>query len=164
MKLRLYELVIVLAQNTPFSEVEKVSEDIKNMVTESRGEVIKHEYWLGANQSPLGLAYSINNKISRNKRGFYIFFVLNLDSVVLKEIQRKKIALNESVIRWLFLKIDKVNPGPTMMMKRQKQHVLSSGSTQENAVAKEMLSEAINVDEANIGEENIADSKIELSE
>ena len=82
-----------------------------DILTENGGTVKKTEYW-GLKQ----LAY----RIKKNRKGHYHFFNIDTPSAALVEMERV-MRLNEDVLRYLSIKVDKLDDEPSIMM-RERSH------------------------------------------
>ena len=104
-----YETISILRQDTSIHGVKSITDEFKSILANMGAEVIKHEYW-GLRQ----LAYPIN----RNKRGHYIMLCIKASSDAVVELERHY-KIKENVIRFMTLKVDKIEPAPSLMMQSQ---------------------------------------------
>lgn len=109
----IYETTFIARQDISTQEVEKITDDVENLLKENNGKILKKEYW-----GLRILAYKIN----RNKKGHYIFLVIDTDGETLKKIQRK-FKLSEDIIRNLSVKVDEVSKDPSPIMNSKKTFV-----------------------------------------
>ena len=65
-----YETIFIINPNVESENVEKIVEDVQNLITGSEGEVIKVEKW-----GKKRLAY----EVKRNRDGFYVFIIFAAD-------------------------------------------------------------------------------------
>ncbi len=86
-----------------------LAEGITNIVTEFKGQVHKTETW-GLKQ----LAY----KIAKNRKGHYAMLSVEAPGEAVAEIERQA-AINEDIIRWMTIKVDELEKGPSVMMRKQ---------------------------------------------
>ena len=103
----LYELVFIIRPEVSSADIDKITNDFVKIVNDNGGKVEKNEYW--------GLKvfeYEINNY----KKGHYIFLGLNIDSTVLKEIERK-MKLSEDVLRSLSTKVEAITADPSPILR-----------------------------------------------
>lgn len=94
-----YESIIIIRQDVSSADVDKIVDDLKKIVDEYKGKVVKTEYW-----GLRSLAYEIEN----NKKGHYYFMGIEATKPLLDEIDRK-IKLSESIIRSSLVKVEEIN-------------------------------------------------------
>ena len=94
-----YESIIIIRQDVSSSDVDKIVEDLKKVIIEHSGEVVKTEYW-----GLRSLAYEIAN----NRKGHYYFIGLKANKPLLDELDRK-IKLSESIIRSSIVRVDEIS-------------------------------------------------------
>ncbi len=102
-----YESIVIIRQDVSSADVDKIANDLKKIVADFGGEVIKTEYW-GLRQ----LAYEINN----NKKGHYYFMGIKANNALLKELDRR-IKLSESIIRSSVVKVDHISSEPSPLLR-----------------------------------------------
>ena len=95
-----------MRQDIPSQETHKLSETYSDIVKKMGGEVLKKEYW--------GLR-SLAYEIKKNKKGHYIMLCLKTTPDAVEELERN-FKINEDVIKFLTLKIDKIDQYPSLMM------------------------------------------------
>ena len=100
-----YESVVIARPELTEVQVDKLVDDLSEIITKDKGKIIKIEKW--------GLR-SFAYKINKNKKGHY--FMLNLDSApsTIFEYERK-MRINEDIIRFLTLKIEVVDEKPSIL-------------------------------------------------
>jgi small subunit ribosomal protein S6 len=100
-----YESVVIARPELTEVQVDKLVNDLSEIITKDKGKIIKIEKW--------GLR-SFAYKINKNKKGHY--FMLNLDSApsTIFEYERK-MRINEDIIRFLTLKIEAVDEKPSIL-------------------------------------------------
>ena len=104
--MRLYESVFIARQDITTAQVEAMADDFANIITTAGGSIKKREYW--------GLR-SLAYRIKKNRKGHYIMFNMETGPEALAEYERV-IGLNEDVLRFLNIRIDEVEDGPSIMM------------------------------------------------
>ena len=102
----LYESVIIGRQDLTNSQFETLIDEFISIIKSHDGEIKKTEYWGIRN-----LAYKIN----KNRKAHY--FMLNISSSpeAISEYERL-LGLHEDIIRFLTIKIDKVDENPSLLM------------------------------------------------
>ena len=104
-----YEHVFIARQDLSQAQVDALAETVTNIVTEFKGEVHKTETW-GLKQ----LAY----KIQKNRKGHYVMLSAEVSGEAIAEIERQA-AISEDIIRWMTIKVDELEKGPSVMMRKQ---------------------------------------------
>ena len=100
-----YESVIIARPELTEVQVDKLLDDLSEIITKDKGKIIKIEKW--------GLR-SFAYKINKNKKGHY--FMLNLDSEPSTIFAyERKMRINEDIIRFLTLKIEMVDEKPSIL-------------------------------------------------
>jgi small subunit ribosomal protein S6 len=102
----LYECVILARQEVSAPQVETLIEEMSNVIAQGGGSVSKKEFW--------GLR-NIAYRVKKNRKAHYV--LVNIDSPVaaVKEMERQ-MSLNEDVLRFLTLRVDELEEGPSAMM------------------------------------------------
>ena len=101
-----YECVYIARQELTAAQTEQLSTDLTKIVSSNNGEIKNQEYWGLRN-----LAY----KIRKNRKGHYTMFHIEAPSSTIQELERN-MRLNEDILRYLTVKIDKLPQGPSVMM------------------------------------------------
>ena len=104
--MRLYESVFIARQDVSTTQVENLTKEFSAIIESGGGKIHKHEYW-----GLRTLAY----RVKKNRKGHYVMLNLETDPKTLAEYERI-MGLNEDVLRFLNLNIEKVEEGPSIMM------------------------------------------------
>ena len=110
--MRLYESVFIARQDITAAQVETMADEFAEIITSAGGSIKKREYW-----GLRALAY----RIKKNRKGHYVMFNLETGSEALKEYERI-MGLNEDVLRFLNIRIEEVEKGPSIMMQAKTEH------------------------------------------
>merc|ERR1712086_443585 len=102
----LYESVIIGRQDLTNSQFETLIDEFVTVIKTNEGEIKKTEYWGIRN-----LAYKIN----KNRKGHYYMLNIESPSSTISEYERL-LGLHEDIVRFLTIKIDKVNETPSPLM------------------------------------------------
>ena len=107
----LYEHIFIARQDISSSQVEGLVETFSGLIQKDGGKIVDTEYWGLKN-----LAY----RIKKNRKGHYV--MLNIDSPVtaINEMERNE-RLNEDVLRYLTLRVDELEEGPSVMTRGRKE-------------------------------------------
>ena len=100
--MKLYETVLIARQDISQSQVEEIIKNLKTLITESKGKILKEEYW-----GLKTLAY----RIKKNRKGHYVLFNIEVDNSTLIEFERI-MRLNEDILRFLTISIKEVDDNP----------------------------------------------------
>ncbi|MFO1158325.1 MAG: 30S ribosomal protein S6 [Reyranellaceae bacterium] len=104
----LYENVFIARQDVPVTQVETLTNQYAELVTSLGGTVSKKEYW--------GLR-SLTYRIKKNRKGHYTLLNLDAPSAAVKELERT-MSINEDIIRFLTVRVDTLEEGPSAVMLR----------------------------------------------
>ena len=102
----LYESVIIGRQDLTNSQFEALIEEFISVIKSHDGEIKKTEYWGIRN-----LAYKIN----KNRKAHYYMLNISSSPGTISEYERL-LGLHEDIIRFLTMKIDKVDENPSLLM------------------------------------------------
>ena len=98
-----YESVVIARPELTETQIDKLINDLSEIIKENNGKVIKKEQW--------GLR-SFAYKIKKNKKGHY--FMLNLESAPTTIFEYgRQMRINEDIIRFLTIKIDEIDNKPS---------------------------------------------------
>jgi small subunit ribosomal protein S6 len=104
----LYEHVFLARQDLAQAQVDALAENATKIITEHGGKVEKTETW--------GLR-SLAYKIAKNRKAHYVMLDVDAPAPAIAELERQS-NINEDVIRFLTLKVDAHEAGPSAMMRR----------------------------------------------
>ena len=104
----LYENVFIARQDVPTTQVEALTNQFSELVTGLGGTVSKKEYW--------GLR-SLTYRIKKNRKGHYTLLNLDAPPAAVKELERT-MSINEDIIRYLTVRVDTLEEGPSAVMLR----------------------------------------------
>lgn len=104
-----YESVFIARQDIPATQVEALTTSFSDIIKANGGKVTKTEQWGLRN-----LAY----RIRKNKKGHYVLLNLDAPSDAVVEMERN-MRLHEDVLRFLTVKVEALEEGPSVMMRRE---------------------------------------------
>jgi small subunit ribosomal protein S6 len=104
----LYEHVFLARQDLAQAQVDALAENATKIVEDNKGKVVKTETW--------GLR-SLAYKIAKNRKAHYVMLDLDAPAPAIAELERQS-NINEDVIRFLTIKVDAHEKGPSAMMRR----------------------------------------------
>jgi small subunit ribosomal protein S6 len=104
----LYEHVFLARQDLSQAQVDALAAAATEIVEAGKGKVTKTETWGLKN-----LAY----KIDRNRKAHFVLLNIEGPGEVVAELERQS-RINEDVIRYLTVRVDAHEEGPSVMMRR----------------------------------------------
>lgn len=104
----LYEHVFLARQDLSQAQVDALAATATEIIEANKGKVVKTETW-----GLKGLAY----KIKRNRKAHYVQLDIDAPPGVVAELERQT-AINEDVIRFLTVRVDEHEAGPSVMMRK----------------------------------------------
>ncbi len=104
-----YENVFIARQDLSPTQVDALADTFTAIVTEKGGEVKKRESW--------GLR-NLSFRIRKNRKGHYVLFNLDAPPAAVHEMERN-MRLNEDVIRFLTVKVETLEEGPSAVLQRR---------------------------------------------
>ena len=102
----LYENVFIARQDVSSQQVEAMAEDFTKLVADNGGAIAKTEFW-----GVRGLTY----RIKKNRKGHYVLLNVDSPASAIAEMERQ-MRINEDVLRYLTIKVDAFDEGPSVMM------------------------------------------------
>ena len=105
----LYEHVFLARQDLAQAQVDALAEAATKIVEDNNGRVVKTESW--------GLR-SLAYRIAKNRKAHYVMLEIDGPGTVIAELERQT-QINEDVIRYMTVKVDELEQGPTVMMRKQ---------------------------------------------
>jgi small subunit ribosomal protein S6 len=104
----LYEHVFLARQDLAQAQVDALAENATKIITDNGGKVVKTETW--------GLK-SLAYKIAKNRKAHYVMLDIDAPAPALAELERQT-GINEDIIRFLTIRVDELEKGPSAMMRR----------------------------------------------
>ena len=104
----LYEHVFLARQDLAQAQVDTLAETATKIVEDNQGKVVKTETW--------GLR-NIAYKIAKNRKAHYVMLEIDAPAGVVAELERQT-SINEDVIRFMTIKVDEHEAGPSVMMRK----------------------------------------------
>ena len=103
-----YEHVFLARQDLAQAQVDTLAEAAAKIVEDHKGKVVKTETW-GLRQ----LAY----KIDKNRKAHFVMLSIDAPGDTITELERQA-ALNEDVIRYMTIRLEEHEDGPSVMMRK----------------------------------------------
>lgn len=104
----LYEHVFLARQDLATQQVEELTAQFKGVIEQMGGKVPKTEYW--------GVK-SLSYRINKNRKAHMTLFNVDAPPAAITEIERQ-MRLNEDVLRYLTIRVDELEEGPSAMMRK----------------------------------------------
>ncbi len=104
----LYEHVFLARQEVSTQQVEGLQETFRSLIEENGGSIAKTEYW--------GLK-SLSYRIQKNRKAHYTLMNIDAPHEAVAEMERQ-MGLSTDVVRFLTIKVDEHEDGPSAMMRR----------------------------------------------
>ena len=104
----LYEHVFLARQDLAQAQVDALAENAKKIIDDNNGRVVKTENW--------GLR-SLAYKIAKNRKAHYVMLEIDAPGEVVAELERQT-QINEDVIRYMTVKVEGLEEGPSVMMRK----------------------------------------------
>jgi small subunit ribosomal protein S6 len=104
----LYEHVFLARQDLAQAQVDALAENATKIIEDNGGKVVKTETW--------GLR-SLAFRIAKNRKAHYVMLDVDAPPPAVAELERQS-NINEDVIRFLTIKVDAHEKGPSAIMRR----------------------------------------------
>jgi len=104
----LYEHVYLARQDASAQQVEELTAQLKGVIEGLGGKVAKTEYW--------GVK-SLSYRLRKNRKAHFTLMNIDAPPPAINEIERLE-RLNEDVLRYLTIRVEELEEGPSAMMRR----------------------------------------------
>src|SRR3546814_16841761 len=104
----LYEHVFLARQDLAQTQVDGLAEAATKIIEDNGGKVAKVETW--------GLR-NIAYRIRKNRKAHYVLMDIDAPAPAIAELERQT-SINEDVIRYMTLRVDAHEAGPSVMMRK----------------------------------------------
>ena len=105
----LYEHVFLARQDLSQAQVDALAATATEIIESNEGKVTKTETW--------GLR-SLAYKIQKNRKAHFVLLNIEAPGAAIAELERQT-QINEDVIRYMTVRVDEHEQGPTVMMRKQ---------------------------------------------
>ena len=105
----LYEHVFLARQDLAQAQVDALAANATDIIEKNGGKVVKTETW--------GLR-SLAYKIQKNRKAHFVMLDLDASGDAVAELERQT-RMNEDVIRYMTVRVDEHEKGPSVMMRKQ---------------------------------------------
>jgi len=107
----LYEHVFLARQDLSQQQVDEMVQHYKGVVEANGGSIGRIENW--------GLK-SLTYRVKKNRKAYYTLMDINAPAAAVKEMERQQ-GLSEDVLRFLTIKVEKHEEGPSAMMQKREE-------------------------------------------
>ena len=104
----LYEHVFLARQDLSQAQVDALAENATKIITDNKGKVVKTESW--------GLR-TLTYKIQKNRKAHFVMLDVDASGDAIAELERQT-RMNEDVIRYMTVRVEKHEDGPSFMMRK----------------------------------------------
>jgi small subunit ribosomal protein S6 len=104
----LYEHVYLARQDVTTQQVEELTAQFKGVIEQLGGTVAKTEYW--------GVK-SLSYRLRKNRKAHFTLLNVDAPPAAITEVERQE-RLNEDVLRYLTVRVDEHEAGPSEMMRK----------------------------------------------
>ena len=104
----LYEHVYLARQDASAQQVEELTTHLKSVIEGLGGSIAKTEYW--------GVK-SLSYRLRKNRKAHFTLMNIDAPPAAINEIERLE-RLNEDVLRYLTIRVEEHEEGPSAMMRR----------------------------------------------
>jgi small subunit ribosomal protein S6 len=104
----LYEHVFLTRQDASAQRVEELTAQFKGVIEQTGGKVAKTEQW--------GVK-SLSYRLRKNRKAHFTLFNVDASAAAINEVERQE-RLNEDVLRYLTVRVDEHEEGPSAMMRK----------------------------------------------
>ena len=105
----LYEHIYLARQDVSPQQVEELTNNMTEVLSQGGGKVTKNEYW--------GLK-SLSYRIKKNRKAHYSLLNIDAPAPAVAEMERQ-MRINEDIIRFLTVRVDELEEGPSAMLQKR---------------------------------------------
>jgi small subunit ribosomal protein S6 len=105
----LYEHIFLARQDVSQQQVEELTTQLTEVLSQGGGKVTKNEYW--------GLK-SLSYRIRKNRKAHYTLMNIEAPAPAVAEMERQ-MRINEDILRFMTVRVDELEEGPSAMMQKR---------------------------------------------
>ena len=105
----LYEHIYLARQDVSPQQVEELTNNLTEVLTQGGGKVTKNEYW--------GLK-SLSYRIKKNRKAHYSLLNIDAPAPAIAEMERQ-MRINEDILRFMTVRVDELEEGPSAMLQKR---------------------------------------------
>lgn len=123
----LYETVFIARQDITPGQVDALTEQFSEIITQNEGKIAGKEYW--------GLK-SLAYRIKKNRKGHYVMLNIDAPNAAIKEMERL-MGLNEDILRFLTILVESHETEPSIQMRQGPKEERSFGREERGGYSRE---------------------------
>ncbi|HHY49838.1 MAG TPA: 30S ribosomal protein S6 [Alphaproteobacteria bacterium] len=104
-----YEHILLARQDISAQQVEELTNQLSEVLSQHGGKVTKTEYW--------GLK-SLAYRIKKNRKAHYSLLNIDAPAPAVAEMERQE-RINEDILRFMTVRVDELEEGPSAMMQKR---------------------------------------------
>jgi small subunit ribosomal protein S6 len=105
----LYEHIYLARQDVSPQQVEELTNNLTEVLSQGGGKVTKNEYW--------GLK-SLSYRIKKNRKAHYSLLNIDAPAPAVAEMERQ-MRINEDILRFMTVRVDELEEGPSAMLQKR---------------------------------------------
>ena len=105
----LYEHIYLARQDVSPQQVEEMTNNMTEVLTQGGGKVTKNEYW--------GLK-SLSYRIKKNRKAHYSLLNIDAPAPAVAEMERQ-MRIHEDILRFMTVRVDELEEGPSAMLQKR---------------------------------------------
>lgn len=105
-----YETVFIARQDLGVPQVEELTKQFSEIITQAGGKITKTESWGLRN-----LAY----RIKKNRKGHYVLIESDTPADAVIEMERN-MRINEDILRYMTIRLDELSKGPSAIIDKNR--------------------------------------------
>jgi small subunit ribosomal protein S6 len=105
----LYEHIFLARQDVSAQQVEELTNQFTEVLTQGGGKVTKNEYW--------GVK-TLSYRIRKNRKAHYTLLNIDAPHPAVAEMERQ-MRINEDILRFMTIRVDALEEGPSAMMQKR---------------------------------------------
>jgi small subunit ribosomal protein S6 len=105
----LYEHIFLARQDVSPTQVEELTTQFTEVLTQGGGKVTKNEYW--------GIK-TLSYRIRKNRKAHYTLLNIDAPHPAIAEMERQ-MRINEDILRFMTIRVDELEEGPSAMMQKR---------------------------------------------
>ena len=105
----LYEHIYLARQDVSAQQVEELTNQLTEVLSQNGGKVTKNEYW-----GLKGLSY----RIRKNRKAHYTLLNIEAPAAAVAEMERQ-MRINEDILRFMTVRVDELEEGPSAMLQKR---------------------------------------------
>ena len=105
----LYEHIYLARQDVSPQQVEEMTNNLTEVLSQGGGKVTKNEYW--------GLK-SLSYRIKKNRKAHYSLLNIDAPAPAVAEMERQ-MRINEDILRFMTVRVDELEEGPSAMLQKR---------------------------------------------